>query len=76
MSNELTPYDGGTLENLSSRSEEQLMNIACDMLKWCDHTCRGMNERIRASLAKVDAMDKMAELYRFQREKKTYQSTP
>jgi hypothetical protein len=55
--------DGITLEQLSSLPEDQLLNITCDMVRWCDHTIRGMCERIDASLAKCDAMDHIAELY-------------
>jgi len=56
-------YNGMTLEQLSSLSENQLLDIAYDMLRWCNHTVRGMSEDIRATLAKCDAMDKVAGLY-------------
>jgi len=64
MGNEIVKYEGLTREQLGGLPEEQLYEIAHDMLKWCNHTVRGMSEQINATLAKCDAMDKTAELYR------------
>ena len=68
MSNEIVKYEGMTKAQLEGLPEEQLYEIAHDMLRWCNHTVRSMSERINATLAKCDAMDKMAELYRTARQ--------
>lgn len=72
MSNEIVPYQRIKLEDLAGLPEEQLLDIACDMLRCCNHTVKGMSEEIKATLAKCDVMDKTAELYRTLQSQKRY----
>lgn len=45
-------------------TEEQILGVCHDLLRYCNHTVRATSESVRASLAKCDTMDKIAELYK------------
>lgn len=72
MVDEIVPYQRMKLEDLAGLPEEQLLDIAYDMLKYCNHTVQSMSHDIQATLAKCDAMDKTAELYRSIQSQKKY----
>ena len=72
MSNEIVPYQKMRLEDLAELPEEQLLDIACDMLRYCNHTVKATSEGIKATLAKCDAMDKTAKLYKTLQSQKRY----
>ena len=64
MGNELVRYQGLTEEQLRSLPEEQILGICHDLIRYCNHTVKATSEKVRASLARMDATEKMAELYR------------
>jgi hypothetical protein len=64
MVNEIIPYQGLKLEEMAELPEERILEIACDLLDYCNHTVNSMNESIQATLARCDAIDKMGELYK------------
>jgi hypothetical protein len=49
-------------------TEEQMLEICHCLLVYCNDTLRSASEKIRASLAKCDAIDNMAGLYRTARQ--------
>ncbi len=58
----LVPYQNISLEVLDSLPQDQLEAISLDLLRYCNHTVRATSESIRASLARMDAMDKVGRL--------------
>lgn len=50
-------------------TEEQILGVCHDSLIYCNHAVKEASEKINTSLARCDAMDKMAELYRKQSHK-------
>ena len=63
MANELVKYQSINLKQLSNLPEEQLLDIACDLLRATNHEVRATSEKARASLARMDAIDKLGRLY-------------
>ncbi len=72
MADEIVPYQRMKLEDLAGLLEEQLLDIAYYMLKYCNHTVQSISHDIQETLSKCDAMDKTAELYRSIQSQKKY----
>ena len=64
MGTELIRYQGMTEEQLRSLPEEQILGICHDLLVSCNHTVKATSEGIRARLARMDAREKVVDLYR------------
>ncbi len=51
-------------KDLKNLSEDKLYEIALSALKYCTHTIKSTSENLKASLAKMDALDQMQDLYK------------
>ena len=72
MTDEIMFYQKIKLENLANLPEEQLLDLALDMLKYCNHTVQSMSHDIQATLAECSARNKIAELYSSIQSQKNY----
>ena len=72
MVDEIVPYQGIKLDDLRDLPDEQILDIVYDLTKYINHTLQSIAHDIRASLAKCDAMEKTAELYRSLKQQEKY----
>jgi hypothetical protein len=66
MGKELVKYDGITEE--PSSPDAQAMNTCLDLLRSCNLAVNAARGGVQAALARMDAVDKMAKLYRVTRQ--------
>ena len=63
MTEDLKPYNLMSEEELKNLPEDKLYEIALSALRYCNHNIKSTSENIKASLAKMDALDQMQDLY-------------
>jgi hypothetical protein len=64
MTGEVVKYERMTEEQLKGLPLNQVIDIVHDYVVATIHDCRATHERVQARLKRMDALEKMGELYR------------